>query len=94
MAILVFLSSCDPSVEIISVSGDFSDLVYDSTTAQKYGADEYGMKKYIMAFLKRGPNRNLDADSSQALQMAHLENFYLKYLELYLFLTILQIIIE
>lgn len=74
MAILVFLSSCDPSVEIISVSGDFSDLVYDSTTAQKYGADEYGMKKYIMAFLKRGPNRNLDADSSQALQMAHLEN--------------------
>jgi len=47
---------------------------YDSLTAKKYGADEYGMKKYVMAFLKKGPNRNLDSAKAAALQKAHLEN--------------------
>lgn len=32
---------------------------YDSLKAQEYGADEYGMKSYVMAFLKREPNRSM-----------------------------------
>ena len=48
--------------------------VYDSLKAKKYGADKYGMKKYVMAFLKKGPNRNLDSAQSAKLQMAHLKN--------------------
>ena len=48
--------------------------VYDSVKAKKYGADVYGMKKYVMAFLKRGPNRDLPPDSAAALQRAHLKN--------------------
>jgi uncharacterized protein YciI len=52
------------------------NLVYDSIKAQQYGADSYGMKKYIMAFLKKGPNRNLDSIQSAALQKAHLENIF------------------
>ncbi len=47
---------------------------YDAALAQKLGADEYGMKQYVMAFLKSGPNRNQDAATAQALQKAHLEN--------------------
>lgn len=74
MVIVFFLGSCDSQGDLNVDGGDQNNLVYDSTAAQKYGADEYGMKKYVMAFLKRGPNRNLDADSSQALQMAHMEN--------------------
>ena len=38
---------------------------YDSTKARLYGADDYGMKKYVMAFLKKGPNRELPGDLSQ-----------------------------
>lgn len=47
---------------------------YDSTLAVKYGADGYGMKSYVMAFLKSGPNRNQDEEEASELQKAHLEN--------------------
>ena len=47
---------------------------YDSVAAKKYGADDYGMKKYIFAFLKKGPNRDLSPEKASELQMAHLEN--------------------
>jgi uncharacterized protein YciI len=50
--------------------------VYDSIKAQQYGSDPYGMKKYVMAFLKKGPNRDLDSIQSAALQKAHLENIF------------------
>lgn len=48
---------------------------YDSLAAEKFGADQYGMKKYVMAFLKKGPNRDLESDKA-ALQKAHLENIF------------------
>ncbi len=47
---------------------------YDSTYAASLGADDYGMKSYVMAFLKTGPNRSPDAATRNKLQMAHLEN--------------------
>ncbi len=47
---------------------------YDSTLAARLGADEYGMKPYVMAFLKAGPNRNQDEDEAARLQRAHLDN--------------------
>ena len=48
--------------------------VYDSLLAAKLGADQYGMKKYVMAFLKRGPNRSQDSATAVQLQQAHLSN--------------------
>jgi uncharacterized protein YciI len=47
---------------------------YDSAYAERLGADDYGMKSYVMAFLKRGPNRDRDSSEAAALQRAHLEN--------------------
>lgn len=47
---------------------------FDPVLAEKYGADEYGMKKYVFAFLKRGPNQELDSVRKAELQMAHLKN--------------------
>ena len=47
---------------------------YDAIAAKKYGADEYGMKKYVMAFLKKGPNRDRTKEEAAALQNAHMEN--------------------
>lgn len=49
-------------------------MTYDSLLAQKYGADDYGMKKYVMAFLYRGPNQSLDSARKAELQRAHLQN--------------------
>lgn len=47
---------------------------YDAALAKKLGADEYGMKTYVMAFLKAGPNRPKDSVARAELQKAHLEN--------------------
>ena len=48
--------------------------IYDSTLAKKLKADDYGMHKYVMCFLKTGPNKSLSADSSKKIQAAHLQN--------------------
>lgn len=47
---------------------------YDSVLAKELGADDYGMKKYVMAFLKKGPNRSEDKEERAKLQRAHLDN--------------------
>src|SRR5688572_28637573 len=47
---------------------------YDAALATKLGADEYGMRTYVMAFLKAGPNRNRSADEARKLQQAHMAN--------------------
>jgi uncharacterized protein YciI len=47
---------------------------YDAQLAQKLGADDYGMKHYVMAFLKAGPHRLTDSAARMNLQMAHLKN--------------------
>lgn len=47
---------------------------YNEELATKLKADKYGMSQYVMAFLKRGPNRNQDSLTVASLQKAHLEN--------------------
>ncbi len=51
-----------------------SGITFNPEKAKAFGADEYGMKKYVMAFLKTGPNRNLSQEEINELQMSHLEN--------------------
>ena len=46
----------------------------DTIMIKMLGADEYGMKKYVMCFLKTGPNKSLSADSSKKIVAAHLKN--------------------
>ena len=47
----------------------------DSVLAKQLGADDYGMKTYVMAFLKRGRKRwMIDSVTANKLQKAHLEN--------------------
>lgn len=47
---------------------------YDAVLAKKLGADQYGMKKYVMAFLKSGTVKIKDSAARMELQMAHLKN--------------------
>lgn len=47
---------------------------FDPALATELGADDYGMKHYVMAFLKRGPNQNQSPEEVQRLQRAHMDN--------------------
>lgn len=49
-------------------------LPYDSVLARRLGADDYGMHKYVMAFLKAGPTPSKDKDERARLQKAHMDN--------------------
>jgi uncharacterized protein len=46
----------------------------DPAMVKELGADELGMKKYMVAFLKAGPKRDQDPAAAAKLQQAHMEN--------------------
>ncbi len=58
----------------VAQSSDSNDQSYDSLLAKKYGADDYGMKKYIMAFLKSGRTELTDKEEQERLQGEHMKN--------------------
>lgn len=74
------ISTCQSPESHASSDGDppgttsSESLTYDSLLARKLGADDYGMKAYVMAFLKSGPNPSRDREEASRLQQAHLEN--------------------
>lgn len=72
IAVLLFSCSAEKSEKITSNTNE--NFAYDSLLVQKLGADKYGMKSYVIAFLKRGPNRSQDSLEAAQLQKAHLEN--------------------
>ncbi len=51
-----------------------TDSIYDEKMVKQFMADEYGMKQYVMAFLKRGPNRDQDSATASQLQKGHMAN--------------------
>lgn len=56
------------------VQEETTDVGYDSLLAAKLNADEYGMRRYVLALLKTGPNVNQDSSAARRLQQAHMEN--------------------
>lgn len=69
-------TGCSPKVskETATSAGEEASVTYDSILAQRLGADDYGMKKYVMAFLKAGPNRNQDSTTAAQIQRGHMDN--------------------
>lgn len=47
---------------------------YDPRLAQKLGADDFGMKRYILVMLKTGTNLTTDTDFINACFRGHMEN--------------------
>lgn len=83
LSIFLFLSSCaEPAANTTTSTEEATtapveeaeNMDYDPELARELGADEYGMKKYVMAFLKRGPNRDRSPEEAQQLQRAHMDN--------------------
>jgi uncharacterized protein YciI len=80
--IVVLLTACAGSdtarevAEASKTSGESLDAPgsYDATLAERLGADDYGMKQYVLAFLKSGPTRDQTEEEAERLQRAHLDN--------------------
>lgn len=64
--VLISLSTFDPL--------SAQNTQFDQKLAEELEADEYGMRSYVMAFLKAGPNKSPNADSARVLQAAHMAN--------------------
>ena len=70
---ILMSTSCQNSSEPIQEL-ELSDDAYDAELAERLGADDYGMAQYVMAFLKKGPNRSTDSTEVAKLQAAHMAN--------------------
>jgi uncharacterized protein YciI len=66
-------SNADASAETTPAVAE-NTTGYDAALAQEVGADQYGMRSYVMAFLKAGPKRDRSPEEAQELQKAHMEN--------------------
>ncbi len=73
IVLFLLLAACsgqeEPAAVPEATSGGF-----DAALAEKLGADQYGMRRYVMAFLKSGPNRGQDSTEAAELQRAHMDN--------------------
>ncbi len=58
----------------ILFSQEKEPINFNAELAKEMGADDYGMRKYVMAFLKVGPNRTADKAEAAKLQAAHMAN--------------------
>jgi len=67
----ILLSACSQNKTTEPI---ISQAEKDSLLRKETGADNYGMKTYVMAFLKRGPNSPKDSTHAAELQKAHMQN--------------------
>jgi uncharacterized protein len=51
---------------------DDDGRAYDEQLALALGADDYGMRRYVMAVLKAGPNQGGDAEEVAEIQRGHM----------------------
>jgi uncharacterized protein YciI len=58
----------------LTISGQPVNPNYDSTLARNLGADQYGMKMYVMVILKTGSNNVQDKATRDSLFAGHQKN--------------------
>lgn len=57
-----------------AVKGQTLNQNYDSTLAKSLGADDYGMKSYVLVILKTGSNKTADKKFIDSCFRGHLKN--------------------
>ncbi|NCC46769.1 MAG: hypothetical protein EOM16_07015 [Bacteroidia bacterium] len=70
--LMVLTSACNQSPT--DKKKTLSSQKYDQELAQKYGADEYGMKSYIFVILKTGPDTTSTKEQLNQLFRGHMDN--------------------
>ncbi len=58
---------------LLSLSAFSQQTSYNESLAVKLGADDYGMRQYVLVILKTGPAKPADAER-QKLMAGHMEN--------------------
>lgn len=53
-----------------------TNTAYNKQLADSLGADDYGMKNYILVILKTGPNSAADNAQKDSLFKGHMQNIY------------------
>jgi len=57
-----------------SATASSASAEFNAELAVELGADQYGMRSYVMAFLKAGPNRDHDPETARQIQEGHMAN--------------------
>ena len=58
----------------LSVAANDAAPPHDAALAQRYGADERGMRSYVLVVLKTGPTRVPDGEARDAMFAGHFAN--------------------
>lgn len=58
----------------LSLGAQTNTQTYDSVLAKKLGADDYGMKTYVLVILKTGPNKIEAGTERDKLFVGHMTN--------------------
>lgn len=72
-AIAGLASASDPP-EATEVSAPAAAPTYDAELAKRHGADERGMRRYVLVVLKSGPTRVPDGEARTAMFAGHFAN--------------------
>ena len=59
---------------LINVNAQSNNIKYDKHLADSLGADEYGMKMYILVILKTGSNKSNNKQTVDSLFLGHMKN--------------------
>ena len=73
-AIVLMACNNSPTPTVADTGAQADTIAYDSALAKRLGADDYGMKMYVMALLKSGSNRDQAPEERAKLMRAHLDN--------------------
>lgn len=76
LSLLVLTVSCstesdsDQNTSVLSTENP----EFNQELATELGADNYGMRRYVLAILKAGPNRDHNEETAMELQRGHMAN--------------------
>lgn len=74
-ATLFIVVGCgEPDVKADENMGRESGNSFDNELAEELGADDYGIRQHVVAFLKEGPNREQNSTREAELESAHFDN--------------------
>lgn len=65
---------CAACASTPQVSTNSAKPGFDANLAKKTGADEYGMRRYVLVVLKTGPTRVPDGDERKTMFAGHMAN--------------------
>ena len=73
-ACVIALAIVAPNALAQDAAATAAKPVFDAALAKKTGADENGMRRYVLVILKTGPTRVPDGDARKAMFAGHMAN--------------------